>query len=77
MVCSACPSADHAGAAEAAVHLDAPLRQFVGDDPGSADFLEADLGMRVQIPADRGEFVGEAFDAVDQGHVVCPVVRVS
>jgi hypothetical protein len=25
--------------------------------------------MRVQIPADRGEFVGEAFDAVDVGHL--------
>ena len=62
--------ADHAGAAEAAVHLDTPLRQFVGNDPGSADFLEADLGMRVQIPADRGEFVGEAFDAVDVGHCI-------
>src|SRR4029453_11503056 len=61
--------ADHAGAAEAAVHLDAPLRQFVGNDPGSADFLEADLGMRVQIPADRGEFVGEAYDALDVGHL--------
>jgi len=46
------------------------LRQLVGNDPGSADFLEADLGMRVQIPADRGEFVGEAFDAVDVGQFI-------
>src|ERR1700722_13492517 len=61
--------ADHAGAAQAAMLLDAPLRQLVGDDPGSADFLEADFGMRMQIPADRGEFVGKAFDAVDVGHV--------
>src|SRR5438105_3227623 len=36
--------ADHAGAAEAAVHLDAPLRQLGGNDSGRADFLEADLG---------------------------------
>jgi hypothetical protein len=62
--------ADHTGAAKAAMHLDAPLRQFVGNDPGSADFLKADLGMRVQIPADCGEFVGEAFDAVDVGHFI-------
>ncbi len=62
--------ADHAGAAETAMHLDTPLRQLVGHDPGSADFLEADLGMRVQISADRGEFVGEAFDAVDVGHLI-------
>src|ERR1700680_4962724 len=67
--------ADHAGAAEAAVHLDAPLGQFVGDDPGSADFLEADLGMGVQIPADRGEFVGKGFDAVNVGHVCYPVAE--
>ena len=65
--------ADHAGAAEAAMHLDAPLRQLVGDDAGGADFLEADFGMRVQIAADRGEFVGKAFDAVDVGHVCYPV----
>src|SRR5471030_1094251 len=57
------------------MHLDAPLRQLVGDDAGSADFLEADLGMRVQIPADRGEFVGIAVDAVDVGHVVYPVAE--
>src|SRR5450432_122535 len=65
--------ADHAGAAEAAMHLDAPLRQLVGDDPRGADFLETDLGMRMQIPADRGEFVGKTFDAVDVGHVCYPM----
>src|SRR6266404_3394260 len=65
--------ADHAGAAETAVHLDAPLREPVGNDPGSADFLEADLRMRVQIPADRGEFVGKGFDAVDGGHLIYPM----
>src|SRR5882757_5447032 len=65
--------ADHAGAAEAAMHLDAPLRQFVGDDPRGADFLETDLGMGMQIPADRGEFVGKTFDAVDVGHVCYPM----
>src|SRR6266851_1937206 len=65
--------ADHAGAAEAAMHLDAPLRQLVGDDAGGADFLEADLGMRVHIPADRGELVGEGFDAVDVGHLIYPM----
>src|SRR5260370_12951283 len=55
------------------MHFDAPLRQFVGNDPGSADFLEADLGMRVQIPADRGELVGKGFDAVDVGHLIYPM----
>src|ERR1700704_6781134 len=55
------------------MHFDAPLRQLVGNDPGSADFLEADLGMRVQIPADRGELVGKGFDAVDVGHLIYPM----
>jgi hypothetical protein len=64
--------ADHAGAANAAVHLDAPLRELFGDNAGGADFLEADLGVRVQIPADRDEFVDIAFDARDVGHVIYP-----
>jgi len=55
------------------MHLDAPLRQLFGNDAGGADFLEADLGMRVQIPADRGEFVGKGFDAVDVGHLIYPM----
>src|SRR5258708_22574576 len=57
------------------MHLDAPLRQFVRDNAGGADFLEADLGMGVQIPADRGEFVGKGFDAVDIRHVCYPVAE--
>src|SRR6267378_3588987 len=67
--------ADHAGAAEAAMYLDAPLGQLVGHDAGGPDFLEADFGMGVQIPADRGEFLGIAFDAVDVGHVCYPVAE--
>ena len=67
--------ADHAGAAEAAMYLDAPLGQFVGHDAGRPDFLEADFGMGVQVPADRGEFLGIAFDAVDVGHVCYPVAE--
>src|ERR1700730_18936734 len=52
------------------MHLDAPLLELVGHDPGSADLLEADLGVSVQIPADRSQFVGIAVDAVDVGHGV-------
>ncbi len=47
------------------MHFDAPLRQLVGHDAGGADLLEADLGMRVQVAADRGEFVGIAVDTFD------------
>src|SRR5580698_8734941 len=55
------------------MHLDAPLRQFVGHDAGGADFLKADLGMGMQIPSDGGEFVGKAFDTLDIGHVCYPM----
>src|ERR1700733_12947969 len=65
--------ADHPGAAEPAMHFDAPLLELVGDDAGGADFLEADLGMGMQIPADRDEFVGKAFDTVDIWHGCYPV----
>jgi hypothetical protein len=46
-----------------------PLRQLVGDDAGGSHFLEADFRMRVKIAPDRGEFVGETFDAFDVGHL--------
>ncbi len=69
--------ADDAGAAKAAMHLDAPLLQLVGDDARGADFLETDLGMRVKIAADRGEFVGKAVDAVDIGHGCYPCRRLN
>ena len=67
--------ADHAGDAEPAMHLDAPLRELFRDDARGAHLLEADLGVRVQIPADRGEFVGIAFDTFDTGHVCYPVAE--
>ena len=60
---------DHAGAAEPAVHLDAPTLELLRDDARRAHLLEADLGMRVQIPPDGGEFVGIAVDAFDGGHI--------
>ena len=55
------------------MHLDAPALQLVGDDAGGAHFLEADLGMGVEVAPDSSEFVGIAVDAVDRGHVSCPV----
>ena len=44
--------ADHAGAAQAAYHGNAPLRQLGGDHVGGALFFVAQLGMRVQVAAD-------------------------
>ena len=51
------------------MHLDAPLRELVGDNARCAHLLEADLGMRVQVAPDRGEFVGKGLDAVNGRHV--------
>src|SRR6516162_1954192 len=60
--------ADNAGAADAAVHLDAPFPEFFGNDAGRTHFLEADLRMSVQVAADGSEFVGIALDAIDSWH---------
>ncbi len=49
--------AHHAGAAEAAMHGDAPALQQVGDDARGAHLLEADFGMGVKIVANGDEFV--------------------
>src|SRR2546421_199456 len=64
---------DHTGAAETAMDFDAPALQLVSDDAGGADLLEPDLRMGVEVAADGGEFVGIAVDAVNGGHVSCPV----
>jgi hypothetical protein len=50
--------------------LDSPALELVGDDAGGADFLKPDLGMGVQVAADRREFVGKSVDAVDCRHSV-------
>ena len=58
------------------MHLDAPLRQLVGDDAGGTHLLEADFRMGVQVATDRGQFLGIAVDAFDGGHGCYPVVEV-
>jgi hypothetical protein len=52
--------------------LDAPLRQFIGDDAGGAAFLEAYFRMRVKVAADSGQFVGESVDAGNGRHESLP-----
>ena len=64
--------ADDAGAAQPAMHFDAPLRQFLGNDAGRSLLLETDLGVRVQIAADRGQFIGEAFNSRYRRHSASP-----
>src|ERR1700751_741727 len=68
--------ADDAGAAKAAMHLDAPLRELLGDNAGGAHLLEPDLGMGVEVAPNGGQFGGVALDAVDGRHVsLYPVER--
>jgi len=58
------------------MHLDAPALELVSHDAGGPHLLKPDLGMGVQVAPDRGEFVGVAFNAVNQGHVsLVPIVR--
>ena len=44
--------ADHASAAQAAYHGNAPFGQFGGDHVGGALFFVAQFGMGVQVAAD-------------------------
>jgi hypothetical protein len=54
-------SADHPGAGDAAVHLDAPLGQQAGDDLRRSVFFEAQLGMGMDVATD----VDEATDVCE------------
>ena len=60
--------ADHAGAADAGVGLDPPRLQPLGNDGRRARFLEADLGVGVQVMADGNELVGEIGNPGNDGH---------
>ena len=48
--------ADHAGLADAAMHLDAPFLQLLGHQVGRAVFLHADFRMGVDVAPYGGEF---------------------
>ena len=58
--------ADHAGVADAAVHLDAPFLQLARDQVGGAMLLQAEFRMGVDVLADGGEFGVVAADLVDR-----------
>lgn len=60
--------ADDSGPADAGMGLDPPGLQPVGDKGGGADFLKADLGMGVQVAAQRGQVRGAGDDFGDQVH---------
>ncbi|MCY1523197.1 hypothetical protein D9M68_580850 [compost metagenome] len=48
---------DHAGPAQSALHFVAPLRQALRHQVAGAEFLEAEFGIAVDVPADRDELV--------------------
>ena len=53
--CAAADRADHAGAPEPAVHLDAPALERSRDDVGGAHLLEAEFRMGVDVASDRDD----------------------
>src|SRR5580700_7914457 len=69
--------ADHPGLADAAMHLDAPLRELVGDQLRGAPFLETELGMGVDVAPPPAQLVVFGVNQVDDGHIdgVLPAAR--
>ncbi len=60
--------ADHAGAADAAVGLDAERLKVARDQLGGAVLLEGELGVGVDVAADRGQLALQGADAFDEAH---------
>jgi hypothetical protein len=58
--------ADHAGACDAFCNLDPPAPQLRRDQPGGAAFLEAELGVAVQVVPDGGQLGLMAREQRDQ-----------
>ena len=54
--------AHHTGAADAAVHLDAPFYKFLRNQIGGAMFLKAEFRMGMDVPSYRGQFGVVAAD---------------
>ena len=59
---------DDAGLADAGVMLDAERGELLLHDARGAMLLEAELGMRVEVTANGGEFVVPAADVVGGVH---------
>ncbi len=59
--------ADHAGLADAAMHLDAPFLQLLGDQFGGAVLFQAELRVGVDVAADGGQFRLVAAGTVERG----------
>ena len=63
--------ADDAGLAEAGDNLvDAPFLELFGDEAGGPALFVHQLGVTVDVAADRGDFGGQRRDDVGLGHRV-------
>ena len=60
--------ADDAGLADASVHLDAVGFEFLRHEAGGAHFLEADLGMSMNIAADFRHAIRKTLDLLQHFH---------
>ena len=58
---------DQAGAAQAALHFIAPLRQALRHQVAGAEFLEAELGVAMDVAADRDELGGLGSHGLQDG----------
>ncbi len=70
--------ADDACLADAAMDLDPPFLQLAGHQVGGAVLFQAELGVRVDVAADGGQFVlvgAGAVDGVHGGVRGCSVMR--
>ena len=61
--------ADDAGLADLAMHGAAELGELGRDEVGGAMLLEAELGMRMQVPPPRRHLVVVRLDAIEGLHV--------
>ncbi len=63
--------ADDAGLAQAAMDVEAPARELLGDDVGGAHLLEGDLGVPVYVAPDFDQLVMMLGDSM-LGRHGCP-----
>ena len=64
--------AHHTGGTDAAVHLNAPLRELLRHHLGRAIFLKRQLGVRVNVTPHRGNVGSIGQNVVDHFHDSAP-----
>jgi hypothetical protein len=64
--------ADHAGAADPGCHVIAPFPEQFRDPSGGTMFVPGELGMTMQVVAQRDGIVDPRLDAIEHRHHVAP-----